>query len=301
MRGNPLLHRSVLKKYLLRLDVDSEVVVDEVYAEQYYVRTLSDAMSMTRCHRTGNSCGRAASALGPRNQHHKMLTTLPAELLVKVFQYLHLRDLLAVSEVNHTFLEIVGGSSLLQYSIELEKSQSQDLPSTLNIAEKLRRLQALENGWNTLCDMRKTSVRVVHRPSNIYDLTAGVYILGDRSRFSHRVTMSLRYMDLAAAVEASRDHEIQEDAPTDEREWSEIVVGRRIVDIGLALQEHDLVAVITRMRNPGPHPQYVSHRMASMKFELRGFGPSSSLSHLNVLFIPYEMSDIQISLLLALL
>ena len=78
-----------------------------------------------------------------------------------------------------------------------------------------------------------------HNPSGIYDLTGGVLLLGERRHTEGNTgTDSVHTVRLHSAFE--------EKAVTQTSKlWSHLDLGKQVIDVGLAIQEHDLIAIVT--------------------------------------------------------
>ncbi|KAI3605823.1 hypothetical protein WG66_012393 [Moniliophthora roreri] len=163
------------------------------------------------------------------------LLDLPTELLIHVLMFVPGRDLGKCSQLNRFFDSIIRESSTLQYHEELSLSRTEDNPNCgLSNSEKLHLLKEREHSWINCRPDFKKSAPINFNPGSVYDLSAGVYILGDATR--HR----LKYLKLPTK-------------PEDPVEWLtfEPRVGpreqRSIVDFAINLYEHDLIALITSL------------------------------------------------------
>ncbi|TDL27091.1 hypothetical protein BD410DRAFT_783271 [Rickenella mellea] len=168
------------------------------------------------------------------------LLDLPTELAVQIFGLLDVNDLISSRLICRSTNAIYNGSSLLQYLFSLRVAGFIDHGGHMNVRHKLHLLRTQEERWRNLDLSNKVTVETQHTPSNIYDLSGGVYVLGDSERdIIRRRTLSLRYLDLH---EASLKSGLVTEA------WPQLSFGAKIIDIGLALEEHDLVAVISRKK-----------------------------------------------------
>lgn len=173
-------------------------------------------------------------------------TNLPAEIVVQIFSHLDLFEINAVKSISPYYRDVVANSSLLQYIAGLEASGLQDEGEAhppINLQQKLQCLRAHEEDWRTLRTERMIRVAINHVPSSIYDLSGGVYVLGETNirpdmHWHNVVTNGLRYVDLASITVYREGHLLFN------QEWRKFEIGSRILDMGFALQEHDLVAVI---------------------------------------------------------
>ncbi|KAI0353408.1 hypothetical protein OH77DRAFT_1427483 [Trametes cingulata] len=168
------------------------------------------------------------------------LLDLPDELLAHIASNLQFHDLLTIQQVCARWRDIVKSNAALQYHIELRVAGMVDNPpSRLVPGERLRVLRAKEEAWRTLDLTDKRSLMLGHRPSGIYDLTGGTLLLGERrvaEGFSG--TDAVHTINLHSAFAESGPRA----PPT---LWSNIDLGKQVIDVGLAIQEHDLIAVVT--------------------------------------------------------
>lgn len=156
------------------------------------------------------------------------LLHLPPEIINAILSHLSPSDLfscqLTSKYLNSAILNSVG----ILYNRALTLASATDSPfSTRPTAEKLRSLKGIEDAWAKMRTDFVLKSEVPLRESGVYDLTGGVYLLSTNDR------MGLGYMHL----------------PSKEGEkgsWEMIHVGKFIVDVGLCVYEHDLMAVITR-------------------------------------------------------
>ena len=163
-----------------------------------------------------------------------MLLDLPPELLIQILDRLSSNDtLFSVQLVNRYLYKLIRGSSLIQYHIETKCAGVEDNPqSTTVVAERLKTLRRSEHAWANFVVKEQVNLPILHRSSGLYDLTGGVYVLGELGETNPDYpTPALRYINL---------YEDQGNNP-----WPRISVGRNIIDFGLAVREHDLIALVT--------------------------------------------------------
>ena len=87
----------------------------------------------------------------------------------------------------------------------------------------------------------RTVIPLNHHPSGIYDLTGGVLLLGERQANQSAVgTDNVHTVKLQSAFDRHDDNKLSSDSL-----WQKIDVGRQVIDVGLAIQEHDLIAIVT--------------------------------------------------------
>jgi hypothetical protein len=156
-----------------------------------------------------------------------MLLDLPTELVVQIFFHLSPIDLVSCQLTCKYLHSVVQDSVVLQYHMALIAAKASDNPcSPLPVSTKLAQLKNGERAWAILKPTFTTTIPVDHNPSGIYDLTGGVYLLGNHNR------QDLHYLRLPSH-------------PDEKTGWNTIKVGRTIIDMGLCVYEHDLIAVVT--------------------------------------------------------
>lgn len=157
---------------------------------------------------------------------------LPQELLTQILSNLPPKQLVfPIQLVNHYLRDLVQTSSAPQYQMATAFAGLQDDPkSTLVPVERLEALRSYENAWQNFAVKKHQQIQVMHRTSGLYDLSQGIYILGEYiGGVLEYPTAVLRWVDLSQ----------------DEPNWQSICVDRNIVDFGIAVKEHDLIALVT--------------------------------------------------------
>lgn len=155
------------------------------------------------------------------------LFDLPTELLIRIFCDLNSSDLVSCQLTHSSLCNIITESVVLSYRKALDSAGFEDSPhSKIIISERLALLNAQENAWLNIRPNFKQIVKINHSPSGIYDVTGGIYLLGDRTR------RALHYVTLPTE-------------PSDVARWNKIDLGQNIIDMALAIYEHDLIAIVT--------------------------------------------------------
>jgi hypothetical protein len=102
--------------------------------------------------------------------------------------------------------------------------------------ERLRILKKREEAWEMLDFRRSVPVSVPFESTGIYDFTGGAFLLGTRLyTASRRPTVGYSYVSLPSLS----------DAKDQKSEWKGLSFGIQILDVGLAVHEHDLIAALT--------------------------------------------------------
>jgi hypothetical protein len=157
------------------------------------------------------------------------LLNLPLELVIHVLCHLSISDLLSCQLAHSSLCGLIKSSVLIKFNRATEAAGIDVNPHgsrSMSVKERLGLLAKLEKGWSNFNVDFSTRIAVDHNPSNIYDLTGGMYLLGDKDRHS------LHYCALPTTS-------------SDQAEWCRLDVESDIIDVGLARHEHNLIAVIT--------------------------------------------------------
>jgi hypothetical protein len=156
------------------------------------------------------------------------LLALPDEILVQTLCALSIVDLFACKLTCFKLNSIIKSTAEIQYVIALELAGLEDNKGCylLSPAEKAARVAQAQLAWKKQKPIFTTNVKVEHETSGVYDLTGGVYLLGGKRR------LDLRYVPLP-------------DSEEEQPEWKGIGMGETVIDMGLCIDEHDLVVVVT--------------------------------------------------------
>jgi hypothetical protein len=113
---------------------------------------------------------------------------------------------------------------------------SDDLRPGLCYSDRLRILERREEAWAMLDFRKPVQVCVPFDSTGIYDFTGGAFLLGTRLyNASRRPTVGYSYVSLPSLSE-EQDQRLQ---------WVGLNLGIQILDVGLAVHEHDLIAALT--------------------------------------------------------
>ncbi|TFY76209.1 hypothetical protein EWM64_g7803, partial [Hericium alpestre] len=196
------------------------------------------------------------------------ILSLPTELIIKTLSFLHFRDLLRCQACCKRFRTIVEDSILLQYIIQLEMTGSDELSLRgKSYGERLKEIRRREHGWCHLSIRSSMDVELGFGSSGIYDLTGGTFLLGTRpSVGSPRSTYGLSYLALPS-LDPEGNPPREEDV-----KWKTIELGLHVVDVGLSIREHDLMAVLTCKPD-------VNGDIADLALELRLLSLSTGQAH----------------------
>jgi hypothetical protein len=155
----------------------------------------------------------------------------PPELLVHIFAYLPSTSLRSLRVASKALNDLISASVLLQFLLHLQTSAHSLYPSTStsSLVDQLAVLTDSENRWQDWDYTSYNRLEVQHRPSGIYDLTSGIFILGEGSALG-RLTVGLRWVDLRLGGDLV---------------WNRFDLQTPIVDLGVNVLEWDLIAVVS--------------------------------------------------------
>lgn len=166
------------------------------------------------------------------------LLDCPPELLIRIFAHLPLTSLRGLLTTSKTLNNLISSSVLLQYLLHLQSSAHSLYPSrpVYSLIDQLKVLTDSEKRWQDWDYTTYNRLEIEHRPSGIYDLTSGIFILGEGSALG-RLTVGLRWVDLRLGGDLV---------------WNRFDLQTPIVDLGVNVLEWDLIAVLSmRIGNPG--------------------------------------------------
>ncbi|KAK7039219.1 hypothetical protein VNI00_010124 [Paramarasmius palmivorus] len=156
------------------------------------------------------------------------LLDLPLELLIHILSYSPLQDLLSIQVTNRFLQHAIATSSQLQYLMALDIAGMEDNPKcSLPASDRLKVLEEREKAWKLFKPTFMQRVEIDKSQIILYELAGGAFI---RSDYNRRV--------VNCVVLPRDDGSRQED-------WGKLEVDEKIMDFGQAIEEHDLVAVIT--------------------------------------------------------
>jgi hypothetical protein len=161
-----------------------------------------------------------------------MLLHLPPEILNQIFILLPLESIVVCKRVNRYIRSLISASVEIQYLVQRLLSGHVENPyCSLSVRERLALLeQRNRTKWSDIGSRLK--IKLPFRDLGTYELTEGVYLLGDITR------RTLQYMYLPDKDDLPKDGEI---------EWKgkEVRMEDMVVGLGLNVYENDLLAVIT--------------------------------------------------------
>ncbi|KAG6840448.1 hypothetical protein C0991_006624 [Blastosporella zonata] len=191
------------------------------------------------------------------------LFDLPPEIVLRIFCFLDLSSLAVIQRTNSRLHSLIQNSQGFQYRFAAVVAGVENGPHSNYAAhERLRLLKNREEGWFEMtCDFRQTAP-IIMSPSGIYDLTGGIYFRGDSGR------RTVNYCKLP-----SKDSDVSV--------WNQVRVDKMLVDIGVSVLEHDLIAILTFE----PHPTVPRCHITEISLLELSTGKPHPLAKTPVLFI----------------
>lgn len=199
-------------------------------------------------------CGRRCWCLTKSNTGHSAaqllrrmalasLPHIPPELVSCILQYLSPHDIISCQRTCRTLYNLCNDSNL-RYLVQMERcGVNDDLRPGLCYADRLRILERREKAWAMLDFCKPVQVCVPFDSTGIYDFTGGAFLLGTRLySASRRPTIGYSYLSLPSFPEDEEDEK--------EVQWMGLNLGMQVLDVGLAVHEHDLIAALTTCAFP---------------------------------------------------
>ncbi|KAF8335199.1 hypothetical protein F5887DRAFT_892119, partial [Amanita rubescens] len=168
------------------------------------------------------------------------LLALPPDLLERILLQLDGQDVITCSLISRQFNIFIRSSIILQYRIACHAAGVVDNPHCkLSYPERHEALSKREMAWRRLQPVFTKTFDVPHVPSSLYDLTSGIYCSDVENQHLH-------YCSLPST-------------PEDVLQWNTIYVhgpnkngDECIADMGMAINEHDLIISIVSSRLDAP-------------------------------------------------
>lgn len=170
------------------------------------------------------------------------LSHIPPELISCILQYLSPHDIVSCRRTCRTLYNLCNDSNL-RYIVQMERcGVNDDLLPGLCYPDRLRILERHEKAWEMLDFRKPVQVCVPFDSTGIYDFTGGAFLLGTRLyNVSRRPTVGYSYVFLPSFSEEENQKEVQ---------WTGLHLGVQLLDVGLAVHEHDLIAALTACAFP---------------------------------------------------
>jgi hypothetical protein len=165
------------------------------------------------------------------------LTDLPIELIERILTFAPAPALASCALTSHLLHSLVTTSISLRYSIACHNARVADNPSSaLDVSTKLSLLLAREAAWLDLKPTFTRTIKCGFSSGSLYDLSNGVFVLGESSR------QSLHWIQLPRSEEEQCGWRTVQ---LDDVSGGGGAGGGYIVDFGLSVYEHDLIVVVS--------------------------------------------------------
>ena len=164
------------------------------------------------------------------------LLQIPPELMIRILLFLSPLDIISCGRTCRTLHDLCS-DPILRYVIQMERCAVRDgMSPGLSYLERLRLLKYREEAWNVLDFRRFFQASVPFETIGRYDFTGGVFFLSRKHYCANReTTMGFSYITLPSLSN-----------PQDQKlEWKEFSLETEMLDFGMEVHEHDLVAVLT--------------------------------------------------------
>ncbi|KAI0285737.1 hypothetical protein BC826DRAFT_1109157 [Russula brevipes] len=203
------------------------------------------------------------------------LLYIPPELICYILQYLSPHDIISCRRTCRALYDLCNDSPL-RYLVQMERAAvTDDLRPGLSYPERLRILEQREKTWAMLDFRKSTQVCVPFESTGIYDFTGGAFLLGTRLySASRRPTVGYSYIFLPSLSDSDSD---SDDAQHKALEWKGLNLGIQILDVGLAVHEHDLIAALTA--KPDMDSRSGSERHMTLEMRLLSFSTGQPHRH----------------------
>ncbi|KAJ7223852.1 hypothetical protein B0H12DRAFT_1150284 [Mycena haematopus] len=157
---------------------------------------------------------------------------LPPELILACLESLPLSDLDSCLECGNRLLrDLIHDSVIIQYQREQERAgveENPSLASNLVAADRLAELRRRESDLLNFSPRSTHPIALDFETSGVYDLGSDVYFVGDKPNPNNQMCTAIKYIHTSPGSE-----------------WRVIDCGKSIIDFGTALEEHDLIAMVT--------------------------------------------------------
>ena len=164
------------------------------------------------------------------------LLHFPPELMARILLYLSPLDIISCGRTCRILYDLCNDSTL-RYLVQMERcAVSDDMSPGLSYPERLHILEKREEAWAMLDFRRSVEVLIPFNPSRHYDFTGGTFLLGTGLDCeSRRLTVGYSCTTLPSLSD-----------PQDQNlEWKGYSLETEILGIGLAVEEHNLIAAVT--------------------------------------------------------
>jgi hypothetical protein len=164
------------------------------------------------------------------------LLHIPPELITRILLHLSPHDIISCKRTCRMLYDMCN-EPVLRYLVEMEHyAVSDDMRPGLSYRERLRILEKREEAWAMLDFRRSEQVSVPFKTTTMHDCTGGAFLRGTMLDYTSQRPTGYAFVSLPSLL----------DAQDQKSEWKGLILETPIVDVGLAVHEHDLIAILTR-------------------------------------------------------
>lgn len=158
---------------------------------------------------------------------------LPPELILACLADLPFSDLDCLRCGNRLLRDIIDNSVLLRYRRKQERAGLEEnlhIASDLGLSDRLENLERREESWLNFTPRSTHTITIDFPTPGLYDLTSDMYHVGATVDPNTGLCTAVKSICTSPGFEA---------------QWRTINAGGPIIDFGTALEEHDLIAIVT--------------------------------------------------------
>jgi len=161
---------------------------------------------------------------------------IPPELMTRILLYISPHDIISCARTCRTLYDMCS-VPLLRYLVQMERcAVSDDMRPGLGYLDRLQILEKREEAWAMLDFRRSVQVSVPFKSTGLYEFTGGAFLLGTTlNDVSHGPMVGYSYITLPSFS----------DIQDQKLEWNGLNLETQILDVGLAVHEHNLIAALT--------------------------------------------------------
>ncbi|KAJ7093422.1 hypothetical protein B0H15DRAFT_832283 [Mycena belliarum] len=213
------------------------------------------------------------------------LLDLPPELILACLVDLPYTDLSSCLKTRNRLLyNIIANSVLIRYRLVQDKAcvaENSPRMADSSILDRLAALRRHEADWLNFTPRSRHTLTIDFETSGVYDLTSDVYLVGNTPDPITSLCTGIKYIHTSPDADAPR--------------WQLVEAGKPIIDFGTALEEHDLIAMVTYNVLDG-EPNMRSIEVVLLEFSTGHTHPLAAHSTLHIHDVEAEMERPGISI-----
>lgn len=173
----------------------------------------------------------------PQTPRSSSLLRIPPELVTHILLYLSPHDIISCGRTCRMLYDLCSCPAL-RYIVQMERcAVIDDMRPGLGYLERLRILKDWEEAWATLDFRRSVQISTPFKPTSIYDFTGGALLLGTGTTLDPESPDTVGYASITLPSLS--------DMQGEKLEWRRCSIETKILELGLAIPEHDLIAALT--------------------------------------------------------